>query len=175
MAPQSAVRVVDLTQVTYIRVLNCFIYLYRLHSTYFQTTAENFFCCSALRACLVSHFLFLISHFLFLISRFLFLRSWFYHYPGASRATVRRYRYRNFYFTVALRANVKPAHSKFKGLQFFHRAFYARLRFSATRDTTSSTDNHCPVALQRCQRLLNGTPYGYLHVRHRPAMCVSLP
>ena len=52
--------------------------------------------------------------------------------------------------------------------------FYARLRFSATRDTTSSTDNHCPSAFQRCQRLLNGTPYGYLRVRHRPAMCVSL-
>ena len=33
--------------------------------------------------------------------------------------------------------------------------FYARLRFSATRDTTSSTDNHCPSTLQRCQRLLN--------------------
>ena len=50
--------------------------------------------------------------------------------------------------------------------------FYARLRFSATRDTTSSTGNHCPSALQR---LLNGTPYGYLRVRHRPALCVSLP
>ena len=74
MAPQSAVRVVDLTQVTYIRVSNCFIYLYRLHSTYFQTTAADFFAVSALRACPVSHFLFLIS-------RFLFLRSWFYHYP----------------------------------------------------------------------------------------------
>ena len=46
--------------------------------------------------------------------------------------------------------------------------FYARLRFSAT---TSSTDNHCPAALQRCQGLLNGTLYGY---SHRPAMCVSL-
>ena len=52
--------------------------------------------------------------------------------------------------------------------------FYARVRFSATRDTTSSTDNHYPAALQRCQGLLNGTPYGYLRVRHRPAMCVSL-
>ena len=53
--------------------------------------------------------------------------------------------------------------------------FYARLRFCATRDTTSSTDNHCPAVLQRCQRLLNGTSYGNLRVRHRPAMCVSLP
>ena len=53
--------------------------------------------------------------------------------------------------------------------------FYARLRFSATSDTASSTDNHCPSALQCFQRLLNGTPYGYLCVRYRPAMCVSLP
>ena len=52
--------------------------------------------------------------------------------------------------------------------------YYARLRFSATRDTTSSTDNHCPSALQRCQGLLNGTLYGNLRVSHRPAMCVSL-
>ena len=52
--------------------------------------------------------------------------------------------------------------------------FYACLRFSATRDTTSSTDNHCPSALQRF-RLLNGTLYGYLRVRHQPTMCVSLP
>ena len=53
--------------------------------------------------------------------------------------------------------------------------FYAHLRFSATRDTTSSTDNSYPSAFQCFQRLLNGTPYGYLRVRHRPAMCVSLP
>ena len=81
------------------------------------------------------------------------------------------------YFTVALRANVKPAHCKFKGRQFFRRVShgYARLRFSATRDTTSSTDNHCHAAHQRCQGLLSGTLYGYLRVRDRPAMCVSLP
>ena len=78
------------------------------------------------------------------------------------------------YFTVALRANVKPAHCKFKVAHSVSQ-FYARLRFSATRDTTSSTDNRCPAALQRCQRLLNGTSYGYLRVTHRPAMCVSLP
>ena len=35
--------------------------------------------------------------------------------------------------------------------------------------------NRYPAALQRCQRLLNGTSYGYLRVRHRPALCVSLP
>ena len=78
------------------------------------------------------------------------------------------------YFTVALRATVKPAHCKFKGRQFSSHS-YARLRFSVTRDTTSSTDNHYPAALQRFQRVLNGTPYGYLRVRHWPAMCVSLP
>ena len=90
----------------------------------------------------------------------------------------RQYRHRNFYFTVALRANVKPAHCKFKGRQYSSTMrlmqFYARQRFSATRDTTSLTHNHCPAALQRCQRLLNGTPCGYVRVRHRPAMCVSL-
>ena len=50
--------------------------------------------------------------------------------------------------------------------------FYTCLRFSATRDTTSSTNNHCLSALQR---LLNDTLYGYLSIRHRPVMCVSLP
>ena len=44
----------------------------------------------------------------------------------------------------------------FKGHQFFHCA----LRFSATRDTTSSTDNHCPPAL--------------FNVGHWLALCVSL-
>ena len=74
MAPQSAVRVVDLTQVTYTRVLNCFIYLstlHRLHSTYFLTRAEEFFCCFS-TSC-VPGFSFPISHFSFPISSFLVL------------------------------------------------------------------------------------------------------
>ena len=33
-----------------------------------------------------------------------------------------------------------------------------------THNTTSSTNNHCPSALQCCQCLLNGTPCGYLCV-----------
>ena len=80
-----------------------------------------------------------------------------------------------FYLTIALRVNVKPPHCNFKGRRFCVSQFYPRLRFSATCNTTSSTDNHCPSALQCFQRLLNSTPYEYLRVRHRPAMCVSLP
>ena len=78
------------------------------------------------------------------------------------------------YRTVALRANCSLQVQRSLILPPCVSQFYARLRFSATRDTTSSTDNHCPAALQRCQCLLNGTPYRYLRVRHRPAMCVSL-
>ena len=86
--------------------------------------------------------------------------------------------YRNFYiFHRSAMAKRKAGSLKVQRspiLQPCVSKFYARLRFSATHDTTSSTDNHCPAALQRCQGLLNGTLYGYLRVRHRPAMCVSL-
>ena len=64
------------------------------------------------------------------------------------------------YFTVALRANVKPAHCKFNGRQFSSEVpCHSRYHF------INRTDNHCPSALQRFQRLLNGTPYGYLRVK----------
>ena len=86
-----------------------------------------------------------------------------------SRATGAIFLYNNISI-VALRENVKPAHCKFKGHQFS--TIHLTVRRLSICDTTSSTDNRCPSSLQRCQRLLNGTPCGYLH---RPAMCVSLP
>ena len=50
--------------------------------------------------------------------------------------------------------------------------FYARLSFSATCDKSSSTDNNCPSTLQH---LLNGTPYGYLHIRYQPRCVKAYP
>ena len=63
-----------------------------------------------------------------------------------------------------LRANVKLAHCKFKSYTFL--AIFLAV----------SSFNKCPVLfpqptilrLRQCQHLLNGSPYGYLCVRHQP-------
>ena len=63
----------------------------------------------------------------------------------------------------ALRANVKPAHCKFKG-----RTFSAH--FFVTQQTPVFLPQLTILALRRCQRLLNRSLYGHLHMKQQHAM-----
>ena len=68
----------------------------------------------------------------------------------------------------ALRANVKPAHCKFKG-----RTFSANFSLLLTQQTPVFFPQPTIFALGRCQRLLNRSPYGHLHMKQQPLLlCV---
>ena len=65
----------------------------------------------------------------------------------------------------ALRANVKPAHCKFKG-----RTVSANFSPLLTQQTPVFFPQPTILALRRCQRLLNRSPYGHLHMKQQHAM-----
>ena len=68
----------------------------------------------------------------------------------------------------ALRANVKPAHCKFKG-----RTFSANFSPLLTQQTPVFFLQLTTLELGRCQRLLNRSPYGHLHMKQQPRYAFS--
>ena len=68
----------------------------------------------------------------------------------------------------ALRANVKPAHCKFKG-----RTFSANFLPLLAQQTPVFFPQPAILALGRCQRLLNLFLYGHLHMKQQPRYAFS--